>query len=149
MKQKIVKIKENEEVITEEHSFSNSYFNKKSKRILIVDDNKLNIKVAVRLLSGFNFAIDEALSGNECLEMVKKNNYDLILMDIMMPGMNGEETFVNLCKNKDFSTPVMAVTADAVDGAKEKYKNIGFVDYLSKPFTREQIIEKLNNVFKK
>lgn len=149
LKQKIVKIKENEEVITEEHSFSNSYFNKKSKRILIVDDNKLNIKVAVRLLSGFNFAIDEALSGNECLEMVKKNNYDLILMDIMMPGMNGEETFVNLCKNKDFSTPVMAVTADAVDGAKEKYKNIGFVDYLSKPFTREQIIEKLNNVFKK
>ena len=125
------------------------YFNEKSKRILIVDDNKLNIKVAVRLLSGFNFAIDEALSGNECLEMVKKNNYDLILMDIMMPGMNGEETFVNLCKNKDFSTPVMAVTADAVDGAKEKYKNIGFVDYLSKPFTREQIIEKLNNVFKK
>ena len=81
--------------------------------------------------------------------MVKKNNYDLILMDIMMPGMNGEETFINLCKNKDFSTPVMAVTADAVDGAKEKYKNIGFVDYLSKPFTREQIIEKLKNIFKK
>ncbi len=143
LKQKIIKIKENEEVITEEHSLSNSYFNEKSKRILIVDDNKLNIKVAVRLLSGFNFVIDEALSGNECLEMVKKNNYDLILMDIMMPGMNGEETFVNLCKNKNFSTPVMAVTADAVDGAKEKYKNIGFVDYLSKPFTREQIIEKI------
>ena len=117
------------------------------KKILIVDDNNLNIKVATRSLSSFDFEIDKATSGEECIEKVNINNYDLILMDIMMPGMNGEETFEKLKLNPNFNIPVIALTADAVSGSKEKYIEKGFNDYISKPFSREQIKEKLDLVF--
>lgn len=123
-----------------------SYSNKK---ILIVDDNKLNIKVAMRALKDFNFEIDECYDGVECLDKINKGNkYDLILMDIMMPNMGGENTLAKLKENVDFNTPVIALTADAVSGAQEKYKSVGFADYISKPFTREQIKEKLDEIFK-
>ena len=122
--------------------------NELKKKVLVVDDNKLNIKVAARTLQDFNFEIDEAISGFECLEKVKLKDYDLILMDIMMPEMSGEETIKELQKNKDFKTPVMAVTADAVVGAKERYLDEGFVDYLPKPFTKEQMTEKINKILK-
>ena len=120
-----------------------------SKKILIVDDNKLNIKVAIRALQDFNFTIDECYDGTECLEKVKNGNeYDLILMDIMMPNMNGEETIKKLKENKNFVIPTIAVTADAVAGAEEKYKGEGFIDYIPKPFTKAQIQDKLSNIFK-
>ncbi len=118
------------------------------KRILIVDDNKLNIKVARKSLADFPFEIDDVMSGQACLEKLREKQYDLILMDIMMPIMGGEETLRRLKENSDFSTPVFALTADAVDGAKEKYMSEGFVDYLAKPFNREQIKEKLDLIFK-
>ena len=117
------------------------------KKILIVDDNKLNLKVARKALANFNFTIDEAESGSECLNKVTINNYDLILMDIMMPEMNGVETLRKLKENPDFKTPVIALTADAISGAKEKYLSDGFIDYLSKPFNREQIKQKLDIIF--
>ena len=121
-----------------------------NKHILIVDDNKLNIKVAKRALASFNFELDEALDGEQCLELINSGkSYDLILMDIMMPNMNGETTLKELKKNPDFNTPVIALTADAVTGAKEKYLEEGFVDYIAKPFSRDQIKEKLDIVFKK
>ena len=84
------------------------------------------------------------MSGKECLEKVKNNNYDLILMDIMMPEMSGETTLEELKKNKKFDTPVIALTADALSGAKEKYLKEGFVDYIAKPFTKEEILTKLD-----
>lgn len=120
-----------------------------NKKILIVDDNKLNIKVAIRALQDFNFTIDECYDGTECLDKVKNGNeYDLILMDIMMPNMNGEETIKKLKENKNFTIPTIAVTADAVAGAEEKYKGEGFIDYIPKPFTKAQIQDKLSNIFK-
>ncbi len=110
-----------------------------NKKILIVDDNALNIKVAKKVLKDFNLQIDEAASGKECLSKVKENNkYDLILMDIMMPEMSGEETLKILKEDGHFQTPVVALTADAIQGAKEKYLQAGFVDYIPKPFTKEQ-----------
>ncbi len=118
------------------------------KRILIVDDNKLNIKVARKSLQTFPFEIEECYDGQVCLEKVKEKTYDLILMDIMMPNMGGEETLKRLKENPDFKTPVLALTADAVAGAKEKYISEGFVDYLAKPFNKEQIKEKLDSIFK-
>ena len=119
------------------------------KKILIVDDNKLNIKVAKRALQDFDFEIDEALDGIECLEKNKTKEYDLILMDIMMPNMSGETALLKLKENSNFKTPVIALTADAVAGAKEKYISEGFVDYIAKPFNREQIKIKLDKIFKK
>ncbi len=123
-------------------------FETNDKKILIVDDNKLNIKVATRALKDFGFIIDSCYDGIECLNKIKDGNgYDLILMDIMMPNMNGEKCIKELKKIKSFNTPVIALTADAVAGAREKYISLGFIDYISKPFSKEQIQEKLEKIF--
>lgn len=127
----------------------NNLINYSNKRILVVDDNKLNIKVAKRALSSFNMIIDECYDGEECINKVNdSNNYDLILMDIMMPNMSGETALRKLKENSSFKTPVIALTADSVSGAKEKYLSEGFIDYISKPFSRDQIKEKLDVIFK-
>jgi signal transduction histidine kinase/DNA-binding response OmpR family regulator len=119
-----------------------------NKKILIVDDNLLNIKVAKRALSGFNFQIDDTTDGQKCLDkVIKGDEYDLILMDIMMPNMSGETALKKLKENSNFKIPVIALTADAISGAKEKYLKEGFVDYIAKPFSRDQIKEKLNDIF--
>ena len=135
-------IENTSEILTTNLDFHN-------KKILVVDDNKLNLKVARRTLSSLNIEMDEATSGNECLDKINSGNkYDVILMDIMMPGMNGEVTLRELKKIENFDTPVLAVTADAIQGAEEKYLNEGFYGYISKPFTKEEMNEKLAKVLK-
>ena len=132
-------------IINKDSNSNNSPF--AGRKILIVDDNKLNIKVAIRALSSFNFEIDDAMSGQECLDKIKAGNqYDLILMDIMMPGLSGVQTLEELLKDPNFKAPVLALTADAVQGSKERYLKAGFNDYLAKPFTKDQIKEKLNKL---
>ena len=120
-----------------------------NKKVLLVDDNKLNIKVARKALDGYNFEIDECYDGQECLDkVVNGNEYDLILMDIMMPNMSGETAIAKLKENPNFNIPTIALTADAVAGAREKYISEGFVEYIAKPFNKDQIKEKLDIVFK-
>ncbi len=122
--------------------------NYKGKKILVVDDNKLNIKVARRALKDFELEIDECYDGQECLDKINAGNkYDVILMDIMMPHMGGETALSKLKKINGFNTPVIALTADAIAGAKEKYLEEGFVDYIAKPFSKDEIKEKLDKVF--
>jgi CheY-like chemotaxis protein len=116
--------------------------------ILIVDDNDLNIKVAKKALKDLDVVIDTCKSGEECLNKVKYGHeYDLILMDIMMPHMTGTTTMEKLKEKPEFNIPVIALTADALAGSKEKYIEEGFVDYIPKPFTRDQIVEKLSSIF--
>ena len=118
------------------------------KKVLLVDDNKLNIKVARKALDGYNFEIDECYDGQECLDkVINGNEYDLILMDIMMPNMSGETAIAKLKENPNFNIPTIALTADAVAGAREKYLEEGFVEYIAKPFNKDQIKEKLDIVF--
>ena len=118
------------------------------KRILIVDDNMLNVKVSKRALASFDFIVDECYDGQQCIDkVVNGDEYDLILMDIMMPNMGGESALIKLKENLNFKIPTIALTADAVSGAREKYIEKGFADYISKPFNREQINEKLNQIF--
>ena len=118
------------------------------KRVLIVDDNKLNIKVATKALKDFDFDIDECYNGEECLEKIASGeDYDLILMDIMMPVMSGETALEKLKDMPNFDTPVIALTADAVVGAEDKYLDEGFASYISKPFNRDQIKKKLDLIF--
>ena len=120
------------------------------KRILIVDDNKLNIKVARRAISGLNFKeVDECYNGEEALRKVKEKHYDIILMDIMMPVMSGVTAMRELKKIKEFNIPVIALTADAINGAREKYQLLGFTDCVTKPFTKEIIKEKIDDCFNK
>ena len=119
-----------------------------NKRILVVDDNSLNIKVAKKHLESFGCIVDSCESGINCLEKINNGEkYDLILLDIMMPEMSGETTLIKLKENPNFNIPVIALTADAVAGAKEKYLLEGFSDYIAKPFTKDQIKEKLEIVF--
>lgn len=109
----------------------------KEKRILVVDDNKLNIKIAKNLLKKFDVVVDEAISGKECLERVNEHNYSLIFMDEMMPEMSGIETFKKLKEIPGFNSKVVALTADAIVGSREKFLEAGFDDYMSKPINRD------------
>lgn len=119
------------------------------KRILIVDDNPLNIKVAKRAMADFQFEMDECENGKECVEKIQSGEqYDLILMDIMMPVMSGETAFEKLKEDSRFHTPVIALTADAIAGSEEKYLEKGFVAYLAKPFNKKQIQSELDKIFK-
>ena len=119
------------------------------KSVLVVDDNKLNIKVATRLLEDYGITVDSCMSGAECLEKVKYIKYDLIFMDDMMPRMSGTETFHKLKEDSNFNTPVVVLTANAIAGMEEKYLSEGFNSYLPKPIERkalDNIINKyLNN----
>ena len=115
-------------------------------KILVVDDNQLNLKVAERSLKSLGLEVDSCLNGYDCIEKVKNGgNFDLILMDIMMPELGGEETFQKLKEIEGFHTPVIAFTADAVSGAKEKYLSEGFTGYLSKPFSKEDMSSTVKN----
>ena len=117
------------------------------KKILIVDDNSLNIKVANKILKEFNLDIDSCESGFECIDKIEDNNtYDLILMDIMMPKMGGVETFKKLKQIDNFNTPVVALTADAIEGKANKYLEVGFNAYLSKPIDKKELNKVLDNI---
>ncbi len=116
------------------------------KKILIVDDNKINLKVASRLLQKYNVITEEVESGFLCIDKINSGNkYDLILMDDMMPKMSGIETLKKLKEIESFNIPVIALTANAIAGMREKYINEGFTDYLAKPIDKNE----LNNIIYK
>ena len=117
-------------------------------RILLVDDNELNIKVGVKILQRFGANnITTAMSGFECLEKIKnKEKYDLILLDDMMPKKSGVETLKELKTIEGFNIPVIALTANAITGMREKYLQDGFNDFLSKPLEKEELIKVLNKI---
>lgn len=134
--QKIVATKEKEE-IKEKAVVKCNY---KGKRVLVVDDNKLNLKVAERLLREYNLFVDEVASGFDAIDRINMGvPYNLILMDDMMPKMSGCETLKELKKNKDFHTKTVALTANAISGMREKYLSVGFDDYLAKPIKKEEL----------
>lgn len=115
-------------------------------KILIVDDNRVNLKVAERLLKDYNVEITTLSSGLECVELIKTGKiFDLILLDDMMPKMSGVETLHKLKEISSFDIPTVALTANAISGMREKYLSEGFNDYLSKPIDRTQ----LNQIIKK
>lgn len=116
------------------------------KKILIVDDNKINIKIASTFLKPYNFKIDEALSGRECLDkIISGNKYDLIFMDDMMPEMTGTETMHKL-KEMKIELPIVVLTANAIDGSKDNYLKEGFDDYISKPINKMELHRIINDL---
>jgi signal transduction histidine kinase/CheY-like chemotaxis protein len=120
-----------------------------NKRILVVDDNKMNLKIAKKLLSMYNPVIDTAESGEECINLIKSGiNYDLILMDDMMPHMRGIDVLNELKKLYNFNIPTVALTANALTGIREKYLADGFDDYLSKPIDRGELFKVLTTHIK-
>ena len=109
------------------------------KKVLVVDDNDLNLKIADRLLKKYNLQVDTCKSGYECLEKIKDQTYDLIFMDDMMPKMSGTETLHIIQESPTFKTKVIALTANAIEGMKEKYIEEGFNDYLAKPIDKDEL----------
>jgi len=115
-------------------------FNLEGRKILVVDDNKLNIKVATKLLSKYNLEIDSLTSGAACLDKINNGiTYDLIFLDDMMPKMSGVDTLKELKKNPNYNTPTVILTANAIAGMREKYLNDGFDDYLAKPIEKSEL----------
>ena len=123
-------------------------FDLTGKRVLVVDDNRLNLKVTNRLLKPYNVLTILVESGEECLSILKESKFDLILLDQMMPGMNGVEVMKKLKEDKNFNTPIVVLTADAVKGQKEKYLSEGYDDYMSKPIDRQELSRVLKKFLK-
>lgn len=143
--QKILKGQELEDAKNKKPVQTEQVIDAHGKKVLVVDDNLLNIKVAERLLAKYNVTLESVMSGQECLDKVNEGKYDLILLDDMMPKMTGGETFIKLKEIEGFNTPVVILTANAITGMREKYLDDGFDDYLAKPI--EQL--ELNRVIKK
>lgn len=137
-------IKVEEEVVTEVKT-------KIHKKVLLVDDNKINLKVAERLLSAYGIEVVSVESGFLCLEKLhNKENFDLILLDDMMPKMSGVETLQKMKEElSDFDIPVIALTANAITGMREKYLKDGFDDYLAKPINKEELNRIINTFLNK
>ena len=122
----------------------------KGKRILVVDDEELNRYLAEFILEQWKVEVEVAASGKQAIEKVINNDFDVILMDIQMPEMSGVEV-VKYIRNeledkKKRSIPVIAVTANAINGEEEKYLNAGMNEYISKPFKEKTLFTKLLKV---
>ncbi|MBQ3515863.1 MAG: response regulator, partial [Lachnospiraceae bacterium] len=116
-------------------------------KVLVVDDNKMNLKVIGNLLKRTEMQVDFANDGNQCLEMTKEKKYDIILMDHMMPEPDGVETLHLLRAdqdNKNLETPVIVLTANAVGDVEAQYLEEGFDGYLSKPIDVDKMEKTLS-----
>ena len=139
----------------------NSQINKKNNyrvgfvapeaRILVVDDNEMNLLVASKLLKDTQMKIDIVSSGFGCLAKINEKKYNLILMDIKMPELDGVETLRRIRNGNSINvdTPVIALTADVVAGVKEKYIKEGFIDYISKPIDAKKFETKVGSYIPK
>ncbi|MCH5598817.1 response regulator [Niabella ginsengisoli] len=113
-------------------------------RILLVEDNTLNIKLINGIFLGTNVKVDVAETGGQAVEKVKDSFYDIILMDIELPDMNGYETTRIIRKDLKIQLPIIALTAHVLAGEKERCLEAGMNDYLTKPVNTRQLFEKIN-----
>jgi len=115
-------------------------------KILLVEDNLMNQKVVMFNLKKLNLEIAPAVTGSEAIELFKNNQFSLVLMDIMLPEMDGYQITQAIREmekqnNIENPVPIIALTANTYDNDKEKCFNAGMNDYLSKPFTSKQLID--------
>ena len=138
-----------EEYLLENHSEVEVFrenFTAPDAHILVVDDVEMNLKVFKGLLKSSMMQIDTAESGREAIELIKKNDYDLVFMDHQMPEMDGIETLEKIINESVADTeklPFIALTANAISGAREMYLKSGFSDYLTKPIEGRALSEML------
>lgn len=119
------------------------------KKILIVDDNEMNRLVATTILSNYQADLKEVVNGEEAIEAFNQNTYDLVLMDVQMPVLNGIEA-TSIIRNTIKSTvPIIALTANAIKGESEKCLSVGMNDFIAKPFEEQELIRKIVNWLEK
>ncbi|MBB5634978.1 PAS domain S-box-containing protein [Pedobacter cryoconitis] len=110
------------------------------RKVLVTDDNEINRLLASTILQAYNVNCEEAINGVDAIEKLQQHSYDLVLMDVQMPIMDGMEA-VKIIRNKLLNkTPIIALTALALKGDNEKCLDAGFNDYLSKPFDESQLL---------
>jgi PAS domain S-box-containing protein len=112
-------------------------------RILLCEDNVLNQKLAKRVIAKFGFEIDIAENGKIGIEKLKEEKYDIVLMDLQMPEMDGYQTVLAIRNELNLQIPIIAMTAHSLVGEKEKCLEIGMNDYIGKPFSQEELYAKL------
>ena len=146
--QRIVK---NPTIKVEAINTTHEHIEVKNKIVLVVDDNKINLKVAERLLQTYGVDVECVESGFICIDNLKSGKkYDLILMDDMMPKMSGVETLQKIkVEIPEFDIPVIALTANALTGMREKYLADGFNDYLAKPINKDELNRVINEYLNK
>ena len=134
--------------LVETEKIPNASLDLSNTKILLVDDNELNIKVATKLLQRYQATnIISFNNGFDCIEDIKQGSkYDIILLDDMMPKLSGVETLHKLQELSNFDIPVVALTANAITGMREKYLKEGFVNYIAKPIDKEDLVNVLNSV---
>ena len=120
---------------------------KQQKHILIVEDNEMNVQLLHSILKFTGHSAHSVMNGMEAVNAALKREYDLILMDIQLPGINGVEAMKQIRDAlKEETPPAIAITAYAMKGDGEKLIQKGFDDYLSKPFNINTLIEKINHL---
>nr|MCR5154577.1 response regulator [Lachnospiraceae bacterium] len=132
-------------LITSEEEADKTYFTAPSAKVLIVDDNMVNISIAEGLLAPTKVKCFTAMSGLEAIEKARSEQFDLILMDHMMPGMDGVEATKRI-KNEIPSakeTPIIALTANVMEGSKEMFIRAGMADFIAKPIDVKQLNRKM------
>ena len=110
-------------------------------KVLVVDDDQINLKVFENLLKKTRINVSKALSGREALELLRHNEYDLIFLDHMMPEMDGVELFKAIYEEDLTTAPVIMLTANATAGNREYFLEMGFDDFMSKPIMPEKLEE--------
>ena len=118
-----------------------------SKNILLCEDNELNQKLITTIFEKTNHTIHIANNGVEALELLKNKDFDIILMDLQMPKMDGYETTTIIRNELHLTIPIIALTANSLIYEKERCMNMGMNDYLSKPFSKKDLFELLNKYF--
>ncbi|MBN2693249.1 cache domain-containing protein [bacterium] len=121
--------------------------NSKNNKILIVDDNQINRELMGEIFQILTLSVMFAVNGKEAIELVEKNSFDIIFMDIEMPIMTGEEA-TKIIKKINNNIKIIALTANALSGDRERYLSMGFDDYLSKPVSKKMVKEMIDKYLK-
>ncbi|MGL6284136.1 MAG: response regulator, partial [Microcoleaceae cyanobacterium] len=125
---------------------SSALGNRQQARILLAEDNLINQKVAVQFLGKMGYRADVAANGFEVLDALERHPYDVVLMDVQMPQMDGLEATRRICRHYQEKRPyIIAMTANAMQGDREKCLEAGMDDYITKPIRRDELIKALNN----
>ena len=121
--------------------YENNYYECMTK-VLVVEDNPLNMELVVEILNARGFTVDTAIDGEEAIKKIENEDYDLILMDIELPGMDGVEV-TKIIKMKYKKMPVVALTSYAMKGDRERFLAAGFDEYISKPLDISDFLKRL------
>ena len=145
-----VKIILDQKMETKENTVVSKYENVlDDKSILVVDDNESSLKIIEKLLKGTNIKLDKVMTGKECIDSIKVNKYDLILLDEELSQISGNDSLKKIREIRNFDTPVVLLTKDNSYEYNEEYLKNGFVSYILKPLKKDILIDKINECVRK